>query len=105
MPQSILEVYERRSTVVHGSAIGVASGKDYWLMLNFAQATLKHFIQFVGKQGITKSTGLFTKLLQSQHVNPLLTWLEETFGDDYSKSIADSLREDWPQTKSEELKS
>jgi hypothetical protein len=99
MPQKVLGVYERRSTVVHGSGIGVASGKDYWLMLNFAQATLKNFIQFVGEHGITKPTAVFPKLLESEHVNPLLTWLEEAFDDDDSKSIAESLREDLPQKR------
>lgn len=97
MPQKVLGVYELRSTVVHGSGIGVASGNDYWLMLGFTQATLKNFIQFVGEHKLTKPTGVFTKLLQSGHVNPLLEWLEEAFGDKYSKSIAQSLREELPQ--------
>lgn len=94
MPQKVLGVYERRSTVVHGSDIGVASVKDYWLMLNFAQATLKNFIQFVGANSLTKPTAVFAKLVESEHVGPLLKWLEEEFVTDYSKSIAESLRED-----------
>jgi hypothetical protein len=97
MPQEILGVYEKRSTVVHGSGISIASRKDYWLMLNFAQATLKNFIQFVGEHKLTKPMGVFTKLLQSEHVPPLLQWLEEAFVDDDSKSIAGSLKEDLPQ--------
>jgi hypothetical protein len=82
MSQKVLGVYERRSTVVHGSDIGVASVKDYWLMLNFAQATLKNFIQFVGANGLTKPTTVFAKLVKSEHAGPLLRWLEEEFGDD-----------------------
>jgi hypothetical protein len=102
MPQKVLGVYELRSTVVHGSGIGVASGNDYWLMLGFTQATLKNFIQFVGEHELTRPTGVFTKLLQSEHVNPLLEWLEQVFSDKYSQSIAQSLREDLPQEKTEE---
>lgn len=94
MPQQVLAVYEKRSTVVHGSGIGVASEKDYWLVLGHAQATLKNFIQFVSEHKLTKPTGVFAKLLQSEHVNPLLEWLEEVFGDEDSTSIAQSLRED-----------
>jgi hypothetical protein len=86
--------YERRSTVVQGSDIGVASVKDYWLMLNFARATLKNFIQFVGANSLTKPTAVFAKLVESEHVGPLLKWLEEEFVTDYSKSIAESLRGD-----------
>ncbi len=97
MPQKVLGVYELRSTVVHGSGIGIASVKNYWLMLGFAQATLKNFIKYVGEHNLTKPTGVFKKLLQSEHVNPLLAWLEEAFDDDYSKSIAESLKEDLPQ--------
>ena len=46
-PLEVLEVYEKRSTVVHGSGISVASRYDYWLMLGFAQSTLSNFIKFV----------------------------------------------------------
>jgi predicted SnoaL-like aldol condensation-catalyzing enzyme len=94
MPQKVLGVYELRSTVVHGSDIGIASGKDYWLMLGFTQATLKNFIQFVAEHKLTKPTGVFAKLLQSGHVPALLEWLDGAFNDRYSKSIAESLRED-----------
>jgi hypothetical protein len=94
MPQKVVSVYDLRSTVVHGSHIGVASRRDYWLMLEHAQATLKHFIEFVSKNSLTKQTQVYTKLLQSEHVTPFLTWLEEFFNDSYSKSIAESLKED-----------
>ncbi len=100
MPQEVLEVYEKRSTVVHGSGISIASRKDYWLMLNFARATLKNFIQFVGEHKLTKPTGVFTKLLQSEHVTPLLKWLEDFEGDEDSQKIAKSLKEDLPQKRS-----
>jgi hypothetical protein len=94
MPQRVLRVYDLRSTVVHGSDIGVASRNDYWLMLEHAQATLKHFIEFVSKNSLTKQTHVYTKLLQSEHITPFLTWLEELFDDSYSKSISESLKED-----------
>jgi hypothetical protein len=99
MPQQILAVYEKRSTVVHGSGIGVASEKDYWLILEHAQSTLKNFIRFVSEHKLTKPTGVFVKLLQSEHVNPLLEWLEEALGDEDSTSIAQSLREDLTKKK------
>ena len=65
----------------------------------FTQATLKNFFQFVGEHKLTTPAGVFAKLLQSEHVNPLLEWLEKSFGDKYSKSIAQSLREDLPREK------
>jgi hypothetical protein len=94
MPQKVLGIYERRSTVVHGSDIGVATVKDYWLMLEFAQSTLKNFLQFVGVHSLTKPSAVFAKLLESKHLDPLLKWLEEEYVTVYSKRIAKSIRED-----------
>jgi hypothetical protein len=94
MPQRVLAVYELRSTVVHGSDIGIVSENDYWLMLDYTQATLKNFIQFVAEHKLTKPTGIFGRLLQSQHAMPLLEWLEQTFNDETSKKIAQALRAD-----------
>jgi hypothetical protein len=76
MPQRVLDVYVKRSTVVHGSGVGVASRKDYWLMLDFVQATLKNFIQYVEEHKLTKPTAVFKKLLQSEKVPPCLSgWM------------------------------
>jgi hypothetical protein len=100
MPQKVLTVYVKRSTVVHGSGIGLASRKDYWLMLDFAQATLKNFIQYVGEHNLTKPTAIFKKLLQSDKVNPLLVWLDEAFDDEESRDIAAALRKDLPKIES-----
>ena len=36
-----------------------------------------------------------TKLLQSIHIIPFLTWLRDCFADAASESIAESLKEDW----------
>jgi hypothetical protein len=95
MPQKVFRVYDDlRSTVVHGADIGVASRKDYWLMLEHAQATFKHFIEFVSKNRLTRQTQVYTKLLQSEHLPPFLAWLEESFVDGYSKKISESLKED-----------
>jgi Apea-like HEPN len=99
MPQEVLRVYEKRSTVVHGSGISIASRKDYWLMLDFAQDTLKNFMRYVDEHKLTKPSGIFAKLLQSEKVNPLLEWLEEAFDDEESKHIAESLREDLKKKK------
>ncbi len=102
MPQNVLEVYVKRSTVVHGSGISVASRKDYWLMLEFAQSTLKDFIQYVGEHKLTKPKAVFDKLLQSGHVAILLKWLEEDFeGDKASQDIAKSMKDDLPQEMNE----
>lgn len=100
-PQQVLRVYDLRSTVVHGSDIGIASRNDYWLLLEHAQATLKHFIEFVSKNKLTRQTRVYRKLLQSEHVTPLLTWLEEMFDDSDSKSISESLKEDQLKIKTE----
>jgi hypothetical protein len=94
MPQRVLRVYELRSTIVHGSDIGIATEKDYWLMLDYTQATLQNFIQFVTEHKLTKPTKIFAKLLQSRHVSLLLEWLDQEFEDKYSEMIAESLRKD-----------
>ncbi len=47
-------------------------GGFYWPVLNFAQATLKNFIWYVGEHGLTKPTAVFRKLLRSEKVSPLL---------------------------------
>lgn len=94
MPQRVLRVYELRSTIVHGSDIGIATEKDYWLMLDYTQATLQNFIQVVAEHKLTKPTKIFAKLLQSRHVSPLLEWLDQEFDDKYSEMIAESLRKD-----------
>jgi hypothetical protein len=94
MPQEVLRVYNLRSTIVHGSNISVASKHDYWFMLDFTQATLKHFIQFVSENNLTKPKPIFDKLLQSEHLAPYLAWLEEFFDDQYSRSISKAIRED-----------
>lgn len=94
MPQRVLRVYELRSTIVHGSDIGIATEKDYWLMLDYTQATLQNFIQFVAEHKLTKPTKIFAKLLQSRHVSPLLEWLDQEFDDKYSELIAESLKKD-----------
>jgi hypothetical protein len=93
MPERVLAVYEKRSTVVHGSDISIAYTKDYWLMLEFAQTTLENYMKFVGDHNLGKPTQIVSELLKKGPVTPLLEWLE-TFDDEYSKSIAESLRED-----------
>ncbi|MDX6612842.1 MAG: hypothetical protein QOD75_2028 [Blastocatellia bacterium] len=99
MPQKVLGVYERRSTIVHGSDIGVATVRDYWLMLDFAQTTLKNFIQFVSSHNLTKPSAVFAKLLESQHLAPLRKWLEEEYVTVYSTRIAESIREEVGEEK------
>jgi hypothetical protein len=94
MPQRVLRVYELRSTIVHGSDVGIATEKDYWLRLDYTQATLQNFIQFVAEKKLTKPTKIFAKLLQSAPRIVTLEWLDQEFNDEYSKMIAESLRKD-----------
>jgi hypothetical protein len=68
MPQTVLRVYELRSFVVHGAAISVVSERDYWLMLDYTQNTLKHFIYFVTQHSLKKRLQLFAQLLQSKEI-------------------------------------
>jgi predicted SnoaL-like aldol condensation-catalyzing enzyme len=93
-PQDVLEVYEKRSTVVHGSGVSVATQNDYWLMLEFAQSALVNFIKYVDQHELKKPSAVFAKLLQSPKVEEFLQWLDEDPEDEDSKSIAESLRED-----------
>ena len=87
VPQKVLHVYELRSTVVHGSDINVALESDYWFMLDFAQTTFKHFIEFASTNSITRQSQIYTKLLKCKHIHPFLTWLTEHVGNDYSKAF------------------
>lgn len=93
MPQSVLRVYQLRSTVVHGSDINVALESDYWFMLDFAQTTFKHFIEFASKNNVTKQSQICTKLLESKHIQPFLAWLKE-LADNYSNDILKSIEKD-----------
>jgi hypothetical protein len=50
-------------------------------------------MKFVGEHNLGKPTQIVGELLKKGSIKPLLEWLE-TFDDEYSKSIAESLRED-----------
>lgn len=99
MPQKVLRVYELRSIVVHGSAISVVSERDYWLMLDYTQSTLKHFIEFVSQHNMKKSSQVFERLLQSKEIIPFVVWLRDHFSDSYSKNIRLALTDDWLSPK------
>jgi hypothetical protein len=99
MPQKVLRVYDLRSIVVHGSGISIVSERDYWLMLDYTQNTLKHFIEFVSQHGLTKSSQVYAKLLESQEIIPFLVWLRDRFDDSYSNNIRMVLTEDWLSPK------
>lgn len=94
-PQKVLQVYELRSTIVHGSRFGITTDKDYRTMLKFAQQTFSNFINFANKHNLNKQSKIYKKLLQSEHLIPLMTWLDEFFNDKPSKSILESINEDW----------
>jgi hypothetical protein len=99
MAQKVLRVYELRSIVVHGSAISVVSERDYWLMLDYTQSTLKHFIEFVSQHNLKKSSQVFERLLQSKEIIPFVVWLRDHFSDSYSKNIRLALTDDWLSPK------
>ena len=93
-PHEALRVYELRSTIIHGSKFGITTDKDYWSMLKFTQQTFSNFINFANKHNLGKQSKIYKKLLQSEHLIPLMTWLNDFFSDVASERIVESIKED-----------
>jgi hypothetical protein len=92
--QKSLFLYEKRSSVVHGSRFGISTEKDYWFLLDFTKYCFDNFIVFAKKHNLNRQSRIYKKLLESDNIDPLLSWLEEAFDDEYSKNIGESIQED-----------
>lgn len=92
-PQVILRVYEIRSSVVHGSKLGVASKNDFDRLFRFTESVLDGLIKYAIERSLTKPTTIFNELLASKHLTPLQDWLN-SFHDESSIAIRDSIEKD-----------
>lgn len=94
-PQKILGLYEKRSIVIHGSDFGISSDKDYWSLLNLTKYTFDNLTSYAHRHVLNQQKKIYQKLLDSSHIIPFLRWLSDSFDDRYSKSIVESIKEDW----------
>jgi Apea-like HEPN len=93
-PHMILRIYELRSIIVHGSDFGITIEKDYLNSLRFVKHTFSNFIKFTKEHRLTKQSKIYKTLLESKHIIPLMSWLDNYFDDKSSKSILESIKED-----------
>jgi hypothetical protein len=63
-PVKVLLIYELRSKIVHGSAMGIASHHEYLIMKHVAIETLRHSLEIVRKEGLRKHDK-FIKAIES----------------------------------------
>lgn len=91
-PSRILSIYETRSSVIHGSSIGIASKREYSAMLRTAIWTLKNCIKFVSREQIKDRTELIKKLDSSGYWDKFVTLLEDQV-DQSSQKIIESMNQ------------
>jgi hypothetical protein len=105
-PHEILRIYDLRSKIVHGSTFDEAKKEDYSYLLQFTKRTFKNFIVFAGKNSLNRQSKIYKKLLESKHIIPLLSWLDNFWMDELNKNkmaqfqkhsmdISNFLKEDW----------
>ena len=92
-PRHILWLYEIRSSIVHGSQIGIASKAEYDSLLRLTKEMLDYFIRLIQKNSLNKQTDLIKFLSESKYTEKLLNWLK-LFPDKHSLEIAKVLEED-----------
>jgi hypothetical protein len=96
-PHEILRIYKLRNDIVHGSKFGITTEKDYLNMLRFVKHTFSNFITFTHKHKFNDQLEMYTKLLKSNHITPLVDWLKGHSNDDASTSILKCIEGDLPK--------
>lgn len=74
-PDQVVRIYELRSKVVHGSAVGEASNDDYLTVRRLAVMTLMHVAEFARREKMESHRAFLKALDSSKHVDELLDWL------------------------------
>lgn len=90
-PQKVLEIYEVRSAVVHGSQLERATQSDASTMAYVMRDVLDCFVEVVNEHKLKKPADLFRLLETSSKATEFLRFLEER-RDDASQQIADALK-------------
>lgn len=74
-PQDVLEIYNRRSVVVHGSGLDLATPRDASTLSLVMRDVLDCFVEATDKYKIVKPTALFKVLETSQEASEFLEFL------------------------------
>lgn len=74
-PQDVLEIYNRRSAVVHGSGLDLATPRDATTLSLVMRDVLDCFVEAVEKYEIVKPTDLFKRLETSREASGFLEFL------------------------------
>ena len=77
-PGELYRIYEKRSQVVHGSALGVCERSDYYRIRAIAEESVLRIIELNGKQSsVTRKIRLIRHLESVERVEKALTWLKQ----------------------------
>lgn len=95
-PAELLWIYELRSKIVHGSALGITSNAQYLTMLRVARDVLIYSIKVIRINGL-KSHNKFIATLESHDKRgQVINWLEKQ-GDEGSSKIKKHMDENMPK--------
>lgn len=87
-PGELYRIYEKRSQVVHGSALGVCERSDYYRIRAIAEESVLRIIELNGKQSsVTRKTRLIGYLESVECVEKALTWLMQ-WADEDTQAVA-----------------
>ncbi|MGD9627643.1 MAG: hypothetical protein AB7V18_00165 [Pyrinomonadaceae bacterium] len=92
-PHRILNLYDLRSSIVHGSRNGIGSKQDYWTLYGIAKVVFGSFLKIASNRSLISQSKVFEELLRSRHLDQLLKWLE-SFDDRESRAIAEAIKLD-----------
>ena len=87
-PGAIYKLYDLRSQVVHGAALGVCGKKDYLTLQLVAKETIWNIIALNSTQAPINRPSLLIQLLESpERIEEAISWLEQ-WGDDATMTVA-----------------
>ena len=88
-PGGLYHLYELRSKVVHGAALGVCEKSDYWNLRRRAEETILNIIKLNSTQGPVTRPSRLIKLLESpERLEKAVCWLER-WPDEDTKAVAE----------------
>ena len=85
-PAEVLWIYEMRSKIVHGGAIGIASDKEYYAMRLVAIDTLHNSLEIICKKNLKKHTKFIETIESCDKREKIRDWLKKQ-GDERSLEI------------------
>ena len=81
-PSQLLWIYNLRSSVVHGSQVGVATKSEYRTMVRAARRTLKNYVDFVTGRGLRRYSELVKSIETSDDARRMSEWLAAQAGEE-----------------------